>query len=46
MTIHEMQNLNRNTIEYATTVVKPGMYLIELCKLCEEYMLSHGADSF
>lgn len=46
MTIHEMQNLNRNTIEYATTVVKPGMYLIELRKLCEEYMLSHGADSF
>ncbi len=46
MTIHEMQNLNRATIEYASTVVVPGMTLVELRKLCEAYMLSHGADSF
>ena len=44
MTIHEMQNLNRATIEYASTVIVPGMTLIELRKLCEAYMLSHGAD--
>lgn len=46
MTIHEMQNLNRATIEYISTFIVPGMTLIELRKLCEEYMLSHGADSF
>ncbi len=46
MTIHEMQNLNRATIEYASTFIVPSMTLIELRKLCEEYMLSHGADSF
>lgn len=46
MTIHEMQNLNRATIEHASKVIVPGMTLIELRKLCEEYMLSHGADSF
>jgi Xaa-Pro aminopeptidase len=46
MTIHEMQNLNRDTIEFASKVIAPGMSLIKLRKLCEEYMLSHGADSF
>ena len=46
MTVHKMQNLNRATIEYASTVIVPGMTLVELRKLCEEYMLSHGADSF
>lgn len=46
MTIHEMQNLNRATIEYASTVIVPGMALVRLRELCEEYMLSHGADSF
>lgn len=46
MTIHEMQNLNRATIEHASTVIVPGMTLAQLRQLCEEYMLSHGADSF
>ncbi len=46
MTIHEMQNLNRATIEYASIVIVSGMTLARLRKLCEEYMLSHGADSF
>ena len=46
MTIHEMQNLNRATIEYASKVIVPGMTLARLRQLCEEYMLSHGADSF
>lgn len=41
-----MQNLNRATIEYASTVIVPGMTLVELRKLCEAYMFSHGADSF
>lgn len=46
MTVHEMQNLNRATIQYISTVIIPGMSLIELRRLCEDYMLSHGADSF
>jgi len=40
MTIHEMQNLNRAAIEYASTVIVPGMTLVELRRLCEAYMLS------
>ncbi len=46
MTIHEMQDLNRNTIQYASTIIQPGMSLVEFRKRCEDYMLSHGADSF
>ena len=46
MTIREMQNLNRSTIEFASTIIVPGMSLARLRKMCEEYMLSHGADSF
>ena len=46
MTVHEMQNLNRRTIEYITSLVSPGMSIAELRCLCEEYMLSNGADSF
>ena len=37
MTIHEMQNLNRAAMEYASTIIVPGMTLVELRKLCEEY---------
>ena len=46
MSIHEMQILNRATMEYASAVIVPGITLLELRELCEEYMLSHGADSF
>lgn len=46
MTIGDMQNLNRATVEYASTIIVPGMTLVRLRELCEEYMLSHGADSF
>lgn len=46
MTIHDMQNLNRATIEYASVIIAPGMSLVELRRLCEAYMLSNGADSF
>jgi len=38
MTIHEMQNLNRATIEYISSIIVPGMSLIELRKLCEDYI--------
>ena len=46
MTIHEMQNLNRATIEYVSSIIVPGMTLVELRELCEKYMLSNGTDSF
>ena len=46
MTIREMQNLNRDTMKYALEIIAPGMTLTELKNHCEEFMLSHGADSF
>ena len=46
MTIHDMQNLNRATMEYISSIIIPGMSLIEVRDLCESFMLSHGAVSF
>ena len=46
MTIHDMQNLNRATMEYISSILIPGMNLMEVRDLCESFMLSHGADSF
>lgn len=46
MTINEMQNLNRVTMDYVLSIIKPGMSLCEIRKLSEGFMLSHGADSF
>ena len=46
MKIHDMQNLNRDTITYAASIIRPGMALIDVRSLCEEYLLVHGADSF
>ena len=37
----EVQQIARETIEYAKTFIKPGMR-----KLCEQKMLELGADSF
>lgn len=46
MNVHDMQNLNRDTIAYIATVIQPGMTLRKVRTMCEEYMLAHGADSF
>ncbi len=46
MTIKDMQNLNRDTIKYISSIIKAGMTLCEIRNLCEKYLLSHGADSF
>lgn len=46
MSICDMQNLNRDTIAYISSVMKPGMTLQHVRTLCEEYLLAHGADSF
>ena len=42
----EVQQIARETIEYAKTFIKPGMNLLEVRKLCEQKMLELGADSF
>ena len=42
----EVQQIARETIEYAKTFIKPGMNLLEVGKLCEQKMLELGADSF
>lgn len=46
MTIRDMQNLNRATIDYASSAIRPGMTLRDVRALCEEYLFAHGADSF
>ena len=42
----EVQNIAKQTIDYIKTVIKPNMNLREIRYLCEERMLSLGADSF
>ncbi|MBE6587410.1 MAG: aminopeptidase P family protein [Ruminococcaceae bacterium] len=46
MTVYDMQNLNRETVNYISNILQPGMSLREIRTLCEEYMLAYGADSF
>lgn len=46
MTYYEMQNIARLTFEYIKNVIKPGMTLINVRKLCETNLLKLGADSF
>lgn len=41
-----MQNIARLTFEYIKNVIKPGMTLIDVRKLCETNLLKLGADSF
>lgn len=42
----EMQQIAKDTMAYIKTVIRAGMSLREIRRLCEEYMLLHGADSF
>lgn len=46
MTIKDMQNLNRDTIAYISSIIETGMNLNQIRALCEKYLLAHGADSF
>lgn len=46
MEYREVQRIAKTTIEYAKTIIKPGMNLLHLRKLCEQKMLELGADSF
>ena len=46
MEYRELQNIARDTIAYIRNEIAPGMELTEIRRLCEEKMLSLGADSF
>ena len=46
MEYSEVQQIAKKTIEYAKTIIKPGMNLLDLRDLCERKMLELGADSF
>lgn len=41
-----MQNLNRAAVKYVADTMKTGMSLPDIKKLCEDYLLENGADSF
>lgn len=42
----EVQKIAKDTIEYIKAIIKPGMNVMDLRKLCEDKMLELGADSF
>lgn len=46
MEYKDIQKIAKETISYIKTVIKPGMNLLDVRRLCEEKMLSTGADSF
>lgn len=46
MEYSEVQQIAKKTIEYAKTIIKLGMNLLDLRDLCERKMLELGADSF
>lgn len=46
MEYREMQQTAKNTIEYIINYIRPGVNLLDIRNLCEEKMLSLGADSF
>ncbi len=41
-----MQNLNRAAVKHVADTIKTGMSLPYIKKLCEDYLLENGADSF
>lgn len=46
MEYREVQQIAKKTIEYAKTIIKPGMNLLDIRKSCEQKMLELGVDSF
>ena len=46
MEYKEVQQIAKETIEYAKDIIKPGMNLLDIRRMCEEKMLELGADSF
>lgn len=46
MEYRQVQQIAKDTISYAKQMIKPGMNLRDIRRLCEEKMLELGADSF
>lgn len=46
MEYKDIQRIAKETISYIKTAIKPNMNLLDIRRLCEEKMLSLGADSF
>ena len=42
----DVQQIAKDTIDFAKKNIKPGMKLLDIRKLCEQKMLELGADSF
>ena len=42
----KIQHAAKKTIEYIQSIIKPGMNLLEIRRLCEDKLLELGADSF
>lgn len=42
----KIQLAAKKTIEYIKSIIKPGMNLLEIRRLCEDKLLELGADSF
>ena len=42
----KIQLAAKKTIEYIQSIIKPGMNLLEIRRLCEDKLLELGADSF
>lgn len=46
MEYNDLQRIAKETISYIKTIIKPNINLLDVRQLCEEKMLSLGADSF
>ena len=46
MEYREIQKIAKDTIEYIKAVIRPGMNLLDIRRICEEKMFALGADSF
>ena len=46
MKYKDVQQIAKDTIDFAKKNIKPGMILLDIRKLCEQKMLELGADSF
>ena len=46
MEYKEVQKIAKDTMNYIQKMIKPGMNLIEVRRLCEDKMFELGADSF
>lgn len=46
MKYQQVQQIAKDTIDYARFHIKPGMNLLDIQKMCDDKMLELGADSF